>query len=114
MSRRIPNPVAEIRKKMAQLCCGFVAKCLRNKTDATAEMLGYTGAELKAHLERQFGQEMSWDNYGHGAGKWSVDHIRPISSFSPETPISEINALSNLRPLWFIQNCAKNKKWEGQ
>lgn len=26
----------------------------------------------------------------------------------------EINALENLRPMWYRKNCAKKNKWEGQ
>jgi len=39
---------------------------------------------------------MSWDNHG----EWHIDHIKPVSKFDKETPMSIVNALSNLQPLW--------------
>ena len=72
-------------------------------------MLGYTPRELKEHLEKQFVDGMSWDNHGRGKEKWNIDHIRPINTFPIGTPISEINALSNLRPLWSRDNLRRPK-----
>src|SRR3546814_6097044 len=37
-------------------------------------LVGYTVADLMAHLERQFLPGMSWDN----RGEWHIDHIRPL------------------------------------
>lgn len=77
---------------------------------STRELLGYTFEELKVHLERQFTQGMSWDNYG----SWHIDHIVPLSSFK----ISDIHdpdirrawGLPNLRPLWAPENIRKHAK----
>ena len=88
--------------------------CLRNtltrldklKTDKTINMLGYSAGDLKEHLEKKFSGNMSWNNYG----KWEVDHIDPVSSFHPDTPMNIVNALSNLQPLWKEDNMAKGNK----
>ena len=61
------------------------------------------------HIEDNFKNGMSWDNYG----EWHIDHIRPISSFPVDAKPSEVNALSNLRPLWANENISKGNKWEG-
>jgi hypothetical protein len=45
------------------------------KNQKTNEILGYTPLELKAHIEKQFKEGMSWDNYG----EWHIDHAVPIS-----------------------------------
>lgn len=73
-------------------------------------MLGCSKQELVEHLESQFQDGMSWENYGlHG---WHIDHIIPVSSFD----ISEPNQLkkcfhfSNLQPLWAIDNLRKSNK----
>ena len=74
------------------------------------EILKYTPEELINHLEKQFVDDMSWDNYG----KWHVDHILPISSFQ----INEIGdnefmkcwSLNNLQPLWGDENIRKSNK----
>ena len=74
------------------------------KSDHTYKLMGYTGKELREHLEKLFVSGMSWNNYG----EWEIDHVRPIASFPLGTDIGVINTLSNLRPLWKQDN---RKKW---
>jgi len=67
--------------------------------------LEYSIDELKAHLEKQFDNNMSWQNYG---SYWHVDHIIPQSTL-PYSSMTDDNfkkcwALSNLRPLEAYQN----------
>ena len=68
----------------------------------------YTLEELMDHLERQFLPGMTWEN----KGEWHIDHIIPRSSFeydSPDDPeFKQAWALTNLRPLWAIDNIRKN------
>lgn len=101
-----------INKKLASFCCGVIHRCLRGKTDKTKALLGYTAKELKQHLENHFDSGMTWGNYGNGKDKWSIDHTKPISKFSKEATLMEINSLENLRPMWHIKNCSKKNKWE--
>lgn len=72
--------------------------------------VGWTMDELRAHLERQFKGRMSWRN----KGKWHIDHIRPVASFSftsvDDPQFRECYALANLRPLWKRHNLVKNAK----
>jgi hypothetical protein len=112
--RHVPDPMVEVRKKMASFCCSLIKRCLTNKTDRTRQLLGYTPDELKKHLEANFTEGMTWENYGMKKGQWSIDHTRPISSFPMETDIREINQLSNLMPMWHSENCSKKNKWEGR
>lgn len=114
MSLRKPDPLVRVRQKLALFCCSCIARCLRNKTDKTAALLGYTAEALRGHLEKHFEPGMSWANYGKGIDQWSIDHTRPISSFPATAEVSEINALSNLRPMWHRMNCSKKDKWEGR
>jgi hypothetical protein len=46
---------------------------------------------------------MSWENWG----ECHIDHIKMVSSFDPETPVSVVNSLENLRPLWAEDNCSR-------
>jgi|GEM_PF-605043 len=75
---------------------------------STAQIVGYTGQELREHLEKQFSTGMSWENYGD----WHIDHIRPLSSFiasSVHDPdVKRAWALTNLRPLWAEENLRKH------
>jgi len=74
------------------------------------EVLKYTPEELINHLEKQFTDGMTWDNYG----QWHVDHVIPISVHD----IHEIGddefmrcwSLSNLQPMWGDENIRKSNK----
>lgn len=76
------------------------------------DLVGYTLGELKKHLEKQFVEGMSWENYGQSG--WSIDHRIPISAFNFETlfdfDFRQCWALRNLRPLWHIDNIRKNDR----
>lgn len=102
------------RKRVASFCCGCISRCLRGKTDTTQKLIGYTYDELTTHLESLFKDGMTWDNYGKGGDQWSIDHVRPISTFPKSATQKEINALENLQPMWHRENCAKSNKWENQ
>lgn len=69
----------------------------------TIDMLGYSALELKEHIENQFIDGMSWNNYG----EWHIDHIKMVSTFDENTDIKIVNSLENLRPLWKSDNCSR-------
>jgi hypothetical protein len=74
------------------------------------DILQYTPEELITHLELQFKDDMSWDNYG----KWHVDHIKPISSFNivemGDEEFMKCWSLGNLQPMWGEENIRKSNK----
>lgn len=80
------------------------------KSRRAFEILGYSVEQLTVHLERQFTKGMTWKNMG----QWHIDHIVPLSSFgikSEEDPaLREAWALSNLRPIWAVENMRKHAK----
>lgn len=82
----------------------------KKKEDKTINLLGYSAKDLKNHIEKLFVDGMSWDNYGQGFGKWNIDHIKAISNFDPETPVHIVNTLSNLQPLWSLDNISKGNR----
>lgn len=75
------------------------------------DLVGYTLNDLKEHLEKQFTQDMDWNNYGN---YWHIDHIRPKSTFTFSKPedleFKKCWRLSNLQPLEASKNIAKNNK----
>jgi hypothetical protein len=78
-------------------------------------LVGYGMMEIKKHLEKQFIDGMTWENYGRYG--WHIDHIIPISAFNIEAPedydFKRCWSLKNLRPLWAKENLSKNDKIEG-
>jgi hypothetical protein len=76
------------------------------------DIVGYTREDLIKHLESQFKDGMSWENYGKKG--WTIDHIRPISSFNfiscNDKEFKECWSLNNLQPLWAEENLSKSNK----
>lgn len=75
----------------------------KKKEGHTIDLLGYSATELKEHIEKQFTENMTWNNYG----EWEIDHIREVCTFDKDTPINIVNALNNLQPLWRKDNYNK-------
>lgn len=78
------------------------------KEGATHEVMGYSAIELVEHLEALFEPGMSWKD----RGAWHIDHRKSVADFLKEgiTDPAIINALSNLRPLWALDNLKKNAR----
>lgn len=81
-----------------------------HKAKRTIELIGCTVPELVKHLENQFTEGMTWDNYG----KWHVDHIKPCAlyDFTKEEHQRECFHYTNLQPLWAEDNFRKSAKYE--
>jgi hypothetical protein len=81
------------------------------KSQVTEELLGCTISELKLHIEKQFKNDMSWDNYGQFG--WHIDHIIPCDIFDLTDPVEQKQCFhySNLQPLWWLENIKKNNKY---
>jgi len=74
------------------------------------DVLQYTPEELIIHLEKQFKDDMTWDNYGI----WHVDHKLPITSFDiqemGDEEFMKCWCLDNLQPMWGEENIRKSNK----
>lgn len=77
-------------------------------------LVDYSLDQLKSHIERQFSDRMTWDNWGRWPDGWHIDHIVPRSSFSYTTAedpeFLTCWGLTNLRPLWAVDNLKKSGK----
>jgi hypothetical protein len=75
-------------------------------------LVGYTFEQLMAHLESKFRPGMSWENYGKRG--WEIDHIVPLTAHNFDAPedfdFHRAWALSNLQPLWKLDNVLKSNK----
>lgn len=75
------------------------------------DLVGYTIEDLMNHLENQFQEGMSWENYG----EWHIDHIIPKSWFIFESyedeDFKKCWALENLQPLWAKDNISKGNRF---
>lgn len=92
--------------------CYTALKCKNNQKSAhTLELLGCSIEHLKQHLESQFRDGMSWNNYGGRTG-WHVDHIIPCSYFDLTKEENQRICFNyrNLQPLWASENDSKGAK----
>ena len=74
------------------------------------KIIGCDVPTARARLEAQFEPWMTWENYGNGKGKWSIDHIIRVRSIDifDEDEVKRIFHYTNMRPLCFIKNCEDN------
>ena len=77
-----------------------------SKNSKTYQILGCTFEDFKEHLEKQFKDDMNWDNIG----KWHLDHIYPISLAKDEEELIKLNHYTNFQPMWAIDNIKKSNK----
>jgi hypothetical protein len=104
----------DINHRLAEICRNRIREALHGITKSikTFELLGCSTEELKLYLEKQFMNNMNWDNYGYYG--WHIDHIKPCSSFNL-IDIEEQKKcfhFSNLQPLWSEENLKKGNKYE--
>ena len=73
------------------------------------DLVGYTIDDLRAHLERLWEPDMTWENYGKSG--WHIDHVKPITAFRydsyEDADFKTCWALENLMPRWCTTEIAK-------
>ena len=76
-------------------------------------LVSYTIQDLIQHLEKQFDENMSWQNYGK---YWHIDHRKPKSLFnydkSEDLEFQKCWGLGNLQPMEKIENIRKSNYYE--
>ncbi len=94
---------------------GIVSSAVRralknNKKNKTLDYIGCDVEHLRSHIESQFQEGMTWDNYG----EWEIDHITPVKFENPslEQVIERLH-YTNLQPLWASENRAKKNLYVG-
>jgi hypothetical protein len=106
-----------VRSRIKSALKTEVGKRKYNKNIQINEVEKYIGCtieQLKVHIESQFQEGMTWENWSrHG---WHIDHIYPISQTKSQTKedlIEELKMISNyknLRPMWATENSQKHAK----
>jgi hypothetical protein len=105
--RRLKKDVLyAVKSKLRQAVALSFSRAKQGKSVNTEKLLGCTWFEAKAHIESLWKEGMNWNNHGQGRGKWQIDHIRPVSSFTSEE-IHLMNHITNLQPLWSDENNSK-------
>jgi len=108
--QRATNPRFKIVKNMRTRLYQAVKAQGADKSARTFELVGCTSGELMAHLEAQFTEGMTWDNYGD----WHVDHIKPCALFDMLLADQQEACFhyTNLQPLWRPDNIRKGASYD--
>jgi hypothetical protein len=80
------------------------------KSGSAVRDLGCSIPELRLHLESQFQEGMSWDNWSKYG--WHIDHVIPLSKFDLSDREQFLKAChyTNLQPLWAADNYKKSNR----
>jgi len=100
------DPIYKLKKRMrTRLYCALINQGAI-KSARSQELFGCTIPEMKVHLESQFTEGMSWENFG---SFWHVDHVSPLAAFDLTKPHIQKLAFhySNCRPLEAAKNLQK-------
>lgn len=95
----------KIRKKLKK---SFVENGWGKKS-LTYKYIGLDKEEFKKHIESQFTEGMTWDNWGIDG--WHLDHRLPLSAAETEEEIGLLWHYTNLQPMWAEENIAKGNKY---
>lgn len=106
-ARKEKDPIYKFICSVRSLISSSIRKSGFSKKSKTCQILGCTFEEFKIHIESQFDENMTWENYGR---YWQIDHIYPISKFENEEHLLLLNSYNNLRPLEASENNKKKNK----
>lgn len=98
-----------IQRNLAQRLRARIRDALKHscKSKPTQQLVGCTQEHLKLHIESQFINGMSWEDYL--CGKIHIDHKIPLSEFDLQDASQQQIAFHwlNLQPLWKHINIEK-------
>lgn len=105
--------MSDIQRRLQVNMRRSILRYIRKDKNSWTKLVDYTKFDLMKHLEKQFTEGMTWENYG----KWHIDHIKPVTAFKfnsyKDKEFKECWSLSNLQPLWASDNIRKGNKYEG-
>ena len=103
------DPEFKMLCKLRSQVSSQIRKYKGKKCNSTVKLLGCSIKNFKKHMELQFKNGMTWENYG----KWHIDHIKPCSLFDLTKPEDQRKCFhyTNLQPLWAKDNIVKGNKF---
>jgi hypothetical protein len=96
-------------KRLAQNSRVRIKQALKSKKGSSILHIGCGWDCLKKHLENQFQEGMTWENYGLFG--WHVDHRVPLASASTIEDLLPLLHFKNLQPLWARDNLSKGHRF---
>ena len=107
------DPLYKLKMTVRNHMRRIVESTKLKKEKRSFEYLGCTISEFKEHIESQFVEGMSWDNYAWD--KWHIDHKIPLDWYvkNADDPF-KANHYDNLQPMWAKDNMSKGAKYESE
>ena len=109
--REKANNWKKLKNKLGTRLRNFVID--RSDSPQNQDTMGCTLAQMRAHLEAQFKNGMSWDNYSE---LWEFDHIVPYKAFPTVKELEDYEKVvcwyKNVRPLHKTQNRSDGGNYE--
>lgn len=107
-TERLKNPIYKLISNLRERTKDYLCYKTYDSNSHITNVIGCSPDLLKEHIENQFTEGMSWDNYGFYG--WHIDHIIPLSSAKTEDEIYKLCHYVNLQPLWAEDNLKKGNK----
>jgi hypothetical protein len=101
--RYYKNPLYRFRRKMTSSVRRAIKRGY-NKNSMIYVVLGADWFSVRTHIESQFVNGMSWENFG----EWHMDHILPLSLAKTEEELVKLLHYTNIQPLWGMENIKKS------
>jgi hypothetical protein len=109
-NKRHNDPIYKFRSRLISLLNQYTKGKGYKGNKTTYEILGCDFNFFLEYIQSKFQKGMTLENYGHGEGKWNIDHIEPISNAKTDEDLEKLNHYTNLQPMWASDNYKKSKK----
>jgi len=115
-NRNKENPDWLAKEAHRTLLKNFIQKTGQKKPARTYEVLGYSYQELSNHLDSLMPEGLGSYIENRGAKMYHIDHIISVACFEPTASPHVVNALPNLRPMWWKDNLSRSQKidWDSE
>ena len=110
------NPQIRLSKKVSNETRWILLGVFSGMTPVSEQYgidkVGLTSIQYREYIESLWTEGMSWDNYGHGEGKWTIDHMRPKNFYDLTDPelYRKCSYYTNTQPMWFVDNVVKGDR----
>lgn len=95
-NRKKTDPQFKLLSNMRSLLYNHLTRKDLKKHKKLEQYLCCSFEDFKIHIEKQFTDNLIWDNYG---SYWSIDHICPCNQAQNEEELTKLQHFKNLRPM---------------